>query len=96
MTIKSVKPFGILPLVFMSFIVVMMLGCPAFYDSSRRVTAQHHYGRAPSEETGQEIEKAKRLDRRGIIVFEFVMLAILGTSLFAFYRTRNKTSHYSS
>ena len=70
----------------MGLIVLMMAGCPGLYDSKRRVTAHRHYYDAPNEETKRELENAKRLDRRDIIVFETVMLGIFGVSVFAFVR----------
>jgi hypothetical protein len=80
------KVLRIFLLLFMSMVVLMMAGCPAQYDSKRRHTARRHYRDAPSEETRREIEEAKRLDRRDIMVFEFVMLGILGLSVYAFIR----------
>jgi len=80
------KVLRIFLLLFMSLILLMMAGCPGLYDSKRRFTAQRHYEDAPSEETRREIEDAKRLDKRDIMVFEFVMLGILGFSVYAFIR----------
>ena len=73
-------------LLFITVVVLLMAGCPGLYDSKRRFDAQRHYGDAPSEETRREIEEAKRLDRRDIMVFEFVMLGILGFSVYVFIR----------
>ena len=73
-------------LLFMTLVGLLMAGCPGLYDSKRRSVAQRHYGDTPSEETRREIEDAKRLDRRDIMVFEFVMLGILGFSVYAFIR----------
>jgi hypothetical protein len=80
------KVLRILLLLFMTSVVLLMAGCPGLYDSQRRFTAQRHYGDAPSEETRREIEEAKRLDRRDIWVFEFVMLGVLGFSVYAYIR----------
>lgn len=79
-------------LLFMSLIVLLMVGCPRLYDTKRMTLAWRHYNDAPSEETRREIDEAKRLNNREIIVFEFVMTGILGLSLFAFIRAGKSRS----
>jgi ABC-type uncharacterized transport system substrate-binding protein len=70
----------------MSLIVLMMVGCPPFHDSTRRARAYHQYFDAPNEETLRELEEAKSLDRRDEKIFECVMAGVLGVSFFAFIR----------
>lgn len=78
---------------FMGLILLMMAGCPGIYDSKRRFAAHRHYADAPSDQTKREIEEAKRLDRRDIIVFEFVMLGVLGLSIYAFTRAGKRVQN---
>jgi len=70
----------------MGLLVLMMAGCPGLHDTKRRALAVQHYVDAPSNDTKRELDEAKRLDRRDIIVLEFVMLGIFGSCLFAFIR----------
>jgi hypothetical protein len=80
------KVLRIFLLLFMTLILLMMVGCPRLYDSKRRFAAHRHHANAPSEETKREIQEAERLDRQDIMVFEFVMLGVFGLSLYAFTR----------
>ena len=70
----------------MGLIVLMMAGCPGLYDTRRRALAVRHYLEAPNEETKREVDEARRLDRKDIIVLEFVMSGVFSLSLFAFIR----------
>jgi hypothetical protein len=77
----------ILLLPLMSLIILMMVCFPGLWDSKRYFEAYRHYRDAPSGETKREIEDAKRLHSRDIMVFEFVMLGFFGLSVYAFIRT---------
>lgn len=77
----------------MALIVLMMVGCPLFYDSKRAVLAHMHNADRTSEQRNQVIEDAKRLDRRDIMVFEFMMLGVFGLSVYAFTRAGKRALH---
>ena len=91
---RAVKVLRIFLLLFMSLILLLMAGCPGLHDTKRMALAWRHYNDAPSEETRREIDDAKRLNNREIMVFEVVMLGIFGLSLFAFIRA-GKSVHNS-
>jgi hypothetical protein len=76
----------ILLLLFMGLLLLIMASCPGLYDTKRAALAARHYLDAPSEETQREIEEAKKLDKRDLVVFELAMLGIFGLSIFAFIR----------
>ena len=79
-------------LLFMVLILLMMVGCPGLHDTTRHFEAYRHYRNAPSEETKRELDEAKRLDSHDIMVFEFVMLGILGLSVYAFTRAGKRVN----
>lgn len=79
-------------LLFTSLILLLMAGCPGLRDSTRRFTAERHYHDAPSAETRQELNEAKRLDHRDVVVFEFVMLGMFGLSFYAFIRAGKRAT----
>ena len=94
------KVLRILLLMFMTFVLLLVAGCPGLYDSKRGFSSYRHYytaqrqhESAPSVETQREVEAArleveasKRLDSKDIMVFEIFMLGILGVSVYAFIR----------
>jgi hypothetical protein len=94
------KVLRILLRMFMAFVVLMMAGCPGLYDSKRRFSshrqfydARRQHETAPTVEkqraldlARQELEDAKRLDKRDIMFFEVFMLGVLGVSVYAFIR----------
>ena len=94
------KVLRIFLLMFMAFVMLLMAGCPGLYDSKRRFSshrqfydARRQHEIAPTPETQRafdvakrELDDAKRLDRRDIMVFEIFMLGILGVSVYAFIR----------
>ncbi len=75
------KVIRFLLLVFMISIVLMMVGCPCLQHTTRRAIATRHYYDAPSDRTEREVDEAKRLDRRDILVFELVMAGLFVLSL---------------
>lgn len=83
-------------LLFMGFLLLVMAGCPGLYDSKRRAIAHQHYFDAPSETTRTELEQAKRLDRRDVLVFEFVMAGTFAAALYAFIRAGRKVQSYAA
>jgi len=76
----------ILLLVFMTFWILLMAGCPGLHDTIRMQRAFNNYHDAPSEKTRQELEEARRLDRRDIFIIEGIMAAILGAAIYGFIR----------
>jgi hypothetical protein len=80
------RVFRVFLLLFMSVIVLLMAGCPGLYDSKRREIAHRHYTAAPSDSTLKELDEAKRLDSRDILVFELVMAGVLALSVIGFDR----------
>jgi len=73
-------------ILFMSFTLLAMVGCPGLYDSKRRAVASRHYFDSPNEMTKRALEAAKADDRREILICEIVMAAIFGLSLFTYVR----------
>ena len=74
----------------MGFLLLVMAGCPGQYDSKRRAIASGHYYDAPNEATHIELEEAKRLDRRDILVYELVMAGVFVGAAYAFIRAGRK------
>jgi hypothetical protein len=79
----------------MGFLLLVMAGCPGLYDSKRRAIAYHHYSGTPNEATRIELEEAKRLDRRDILVYELVMAGVLAVAVYAFIRTGRKVQTHA-
>jgi hypothetical protein len=79
------KLFRLFLLLCMSLIILLMAGCPGLHDTKRKL-AWRHYHDAPGEETRREIDEARRLNNREIVVFEVVMVGIFGLFLVAFIR----------
>jgi hypothetical protein len=75
---------------FIAMVLLIMIGLPRLYDSRRMALAFQHHNESPSEETRREIEQARQLDRREILVSELVLAGILGLSVFVFIRVRRK------
>ena len=104
------KVLRILLLLFMGFVVLLMAGCPGLFDSKRSfhahrqyISAQRQHEPAASAETEreigvakQEVEQAKRLDRRDIMVFEVFILGIFCLSLYAFIRVGKSVQKISA
>jgi len=94
------KAIRILLILFITYILLLMVGCPGLYDSKRRFSSRRHLSDADRqnvfartsdtqkavEAARLEVEEANRLDRRDILIFEAVMLPILGVSVYAFIR----------
>lgn len=76
----------ILLLLFMSFWILLMAGCPGLHDSKRMAVAAHHHHEADTEGTRYELAEAHRLDRRNILIYESIMAAVLGVAIFGFIR----------
>lgn len=104
------KALRILLLMFMTFILLLMAGCPAHYDSKRSFSSRRHYYEAqrqheiaPSVETQRvveaarlEIAEANRLDGREIMVIEIFMSGILGISVYAFIHAGKRVHKISA
>ena len=75
-------------LLFMSFILFLMVACPAFHHTNRLKLAVRHYNDAPSPGTQREIEEANRLDNKDMFFLELVMAGVFGLSIYAFTRSR--------
>jgi len=84
----NMRAYRLLLLPWMVLVVVAMVFAPGSYDTRRRATATRDYLVAPSEETRQALSEAKRQERRNILIFECVMLGVLGLSGYAFVRSR--------
>lgn len=84
-----------LPL-FIGFWLVLMVGCPGTYDSRRSAIAHKHYFDAPSDETRLDVAEAHRLDKRGILVSEVIMAAILAAAIYGFIRTGKKAESHGA
>jgi len=94
----AMKVLRIFLLLFMALVVLAMLVWPGLYDSKRRFSSHRQFydvrrqhETAPTAETQRalevariELEEAKRLDRRDIMIFETFMLGILGVSVCGF------------
>jgi hypothetical protein len=83
-------------LLFMGFLLLVMAGCPGLYDSNRRAIAHRHYYDAPSEATRIELEEAKRLDRRDIVVYELVMAGVFTVAVYAFIRAGRRAQTHAA
>jgi hypothetical protein len=77
-------------LLFIVFLLLTMASCPGLWDTKRRAVAHRHYIDSPSQATEKELEDAKRLDRRDIIIFECVMGCIVGLAFYALIRVGRK------
>jgi len=91
--IRTMKVIRIFLLLFMTLWIFLMAGCPAMHDSVRMQRAFNHFYAAPSEKTRQELDEARRLDRRDILVYESVMAVILGATIFGFIRAGRKVDN---
>lgn len=94
------KALRVFLLMFMALVVLLMAGGPGLYDSKRRFSAHRHFYDAqrqhetvPNVETQRALEVARReltdaerSDRRNIMIFEILMLGVLGVSVSAFIR----------
>ena len=83
-------------LLFITFWLLMMVGCPGLYDSRRTFVAHSHFYDVPSEKTKQELNEAHRLDRRDIIVYEIIMAAVLAAAIYGFIRAGRKTGSHDA
>ena len=54
-----------------------MFSFPGLYDTRRTALAWHRYHDAPSDATRSEVEHAKRLDRREILLWEVGLGTVL-------------------
>ena len=63
---------------------VLMAACPWLYDSTRRAIASRHYFESPNDSTLKELNEARRLDRRDILVLELVGAGVLALSVLGF------------
>ena len=79
-------------IVFISCLILAMVGCPGLYDSKRSVLAHRHYYDAPGQWTQRELDEARRLDRRDILIYELVLGAILVSSVFTLLRLDKNVS----
>ena len=77
-------------LLFMGFLLLLMASCPGLYDSKRSAIAHRHHYDAPNEVTRIELEEAKRLDRRDILVYQLVMAGVFTVTVYAFIRAGRK------
>ncbi len=87
------RVFKFFLLLFMGFLLFAMVGCPGFYDSKRRAIAHRHYSDSPTQSTRLELEEAKRLDRRDILICELVMAGIFVGAGYVFVRANRKIQH---
>ena len=77
----------ILLLLFISFWLLLMAGCPGQYDSARTAVAYRHYFDNKNDQTRHEVDAARQLDKRDIIVYEIMMAVILVAAVYGFKRT---------
>ena len=84
--IYTMRVIRILLFLFMTFWILLMVGCPGLYDSRRMAVAFNHYHDAQTDATRHELDEARRLDRRDILVYESFMAAILGAAIYGFIR----------
>jgi hypothetical protein len=94
--IRTMRAIRILLLLFMTFWILLMAGCPGMYDSIRMQRAFNHYYDAPNEKTRQDLDEARRLDRRDILVYESIMAAILGAAIYGFIRAGRKVDNHAT
>src|ERR1041384_4647494 len=88
--LDAMKALRFFLLLLMGFLLLVMAGCPGLYDSKRRAIASRHHYDAHSDATRIELEEAKRLDRRDILVYELVMAGIFAGAVNAFIRAGRK------
>jgi hypothetical protein len=95
----------LLLLLFMGFVVLLMVSCPAIQHTTwtrsafrEFFTAQRADEAGSTEETKRnleaarlKLEEAKRMDRKQILVIELVMLGILVAAGFGFMRAGRRT-----
>jgi len=82
--------FKLLLLLFMGFLLPFMASCPGLYDSRRSAIAHRHYFESPSQGTQMELEEAKRLNQRDILIYESVMAGMFALAVYAFLRAGRK------
>ena len=68
----------------------MMLSFSGLYDTRRTALAWHHYHDMRSDATRREIEDAKRLDRREILMWETALGTVLIWPVVALVRLTKK------
>jgi hypothetical protein len=98
--LNTMKVLRIFLLLFIGLVVLIQVRIPGLHDTQRRFLAVRHlkeahqkFESAPGTETQRELEaatleleEARRLDRRDLIVIELFLLGLLGTSAYAFIR----------
>ncbi|MGZ5519216.1 MAG: hypothetical protein ACXWJX_16080 [Limisphaerales bacterium] len=84
------RPFRVILLLLMGFVLCVMVAGPGLYDSKRRAMAHSHFAKAPSDTTRMELENAKTLDHRDIFLYELVMVSIFTIAVYAFVRSGKK------
>ena len=102
------RALRILLIFFITVVLLLMVGCPAAVEDSRRAPRRHYnaarrnYESEPSAETQREVETArleveesKRLRRRDLVRSEICMLGIIGVSVYAFIRAGRSTRKIS-
>ena len=94
--IYTMRVLRIVLLLFISFWLFLMAGCPGMYDSHRTAVAYHHYFDNKNDETRYEVDAALKLDRRDIFVYEIIMAAILATAIYGFIRAGRKTKRHDA
>ena len=80
-------------LILMSITILTMLGLPGCYDSRRRMVAHGHYYDSPSDATRKEFRDAKLADWKDIAIYEAVLAAFLGLTLFVYLRLEKATEN---
>lgn len=89
--IYVMRVIRVILLVFISFWLSLMLGCPGIYDSHRTAVAYRHYFDNKNDETRREVDAARKLDRRDIVVWEIIMAAVLAGAIYGFIRAGRRT-----
>jgi hypothetical protein len=78
-------------LVFVMGLLLFVTVCyPGLYDSKRRAAAQLNYTEAPNDMTRMELENAKRIDRRDLLLCELVTCGLFAVTVYAFVRAGKK------
>ena len=72
----------------------MMAGCPGLYDSHRSAVAHRHYYDSPSDETRHELDAARRLDGRDILVYESIIAVVLAAAIYGFIRAGKRVESH--
>jgi hypothetical protein len=80
------RAIRILLILFMSFWIIIMAGCPGLYDSRLMALAVQHYNDARTDASRHELDEARRLDRRDILIYEMIMAGVLGAAIYGFIR----------